>query len=84
MIIRYSANTLVGQLSLPASYVVLCTPEYLAELAAVAHWQDHPEASPTFITVIHLQDVGGMTRDCLKCAANSTGYSPPANCGRRK
>lgn len=59
MIIRYSANTLLGQLPLPSSYVGLCTPEDLAELAALAHWQDHPEESPTFITVIHLQDVNG-------------------------
>ncbi|MGZ0703815.1 hypothetical protein [Pseudomonas piscis] len=59
MIIRYSANALVGQLSLPSNYVDMRTPEDLAELAAVAHWQDHPEETPTFITVVHLQDVDG-------------------------
>ncbi|CAH0321443.1 hypothetical protein [Pseudomonas mediterranea] len=59
MIIRYSANALVGQLLLPSNYVGMRTPEDLAELAAVAHWKDHPQETPTFITVIHLQDVDG-------------------------
>ncbi|WP_028681560.1 hypothetical protein [Pseudomonas chlororaphis] len=59
MIIRYSANTLVGTLSLPSNYIDKRTAEDLAELAAIAHWQDHPEETPTFITVVHLQDVDG-------------------------
>lgn len=59
MIIRYSANTLVGTLSLPSNYVDMRSPEDLAELAAVAHWQDHPEETPAFVTVVHLQDVDG-------------------------
>ncbi|QLG95744.1 hypothetical protein HZF02_29210 [Pseudomonas yamanorum] len=37
----------------------MCTPEDLAELAAGAHWRDHPEDIPTSITVVHLQDVDG-------------------------
>ncbi|NMX87153.1 hypothetical protein HBO11_16495 [Pseudomonas sp. WS 5010] len=59
MIIRYSANTLCGQLQLPANYVDSCTPEGLAELATDAHWRDHPEDIPTLITIVHLQDVDG-------------------------
>ena len=59
MIIRYSANTLPGQLLLPDGYVDMCTPESLAELATIAHWQDHPEDTPTLITVIHIRDVDG-------------------------
>lgn len=59
MIIRYSANTLIGQLTLPNGYVEFCTAEDLAELAAGAHWRDHPEDIPTAITVVHLQDVDG-------------------------
>lgn len=59
MLIRYSANTLVGTLSLPSNYIDKRTAEDLAELAAIAHWQDHPEETPTFITVVHLQDVDG-------------------------
>lgn len=59
MIIRYSANTLPGRLQLPISYVDMCTPEGLAELATAAHWQDHPEDGPTFVTVVHLWDVDG-------------------------
>ncbi|MCE0463738.1 MULTISPECIES: hypothetical protein [Pseudomonas] len=73
MIIRYSANTLVGQLSLPSSYVGLCTPKDLAELAAMAHWQDHPEESPTFITVIHLQDVGGHDKGLFEVRCEQHG-----------
>ncbi|MBK5413719.1 hypothetical protein [Pseudomonas sp. TH31] len=60
MIIRYSSNALAGQLLLPGSYVDMCTPEDLAELAASAHWQDHPEDTPTLITVVHMQDVDGQ------------------------
>lgn len=59
MIIRYSANALVGQLPLPTDYVDRCTAEDLAELVAAAHWRDHPEDTPTFVTVIHLLDVDG-------------------------
>lgn len=59
MIIRYSANALTGQLPLPTSYVDRCTVEDLAELAAAAHWQNHPEDTPTFVTVVHLLDVDG-------------------------
>ncbi|MCF5059150.1 hypothetical protein GIW54_01100 [Pseudomonas proteolytica] len=59
MIIRYSANTLPGQLLLPTNYVDMCTPEDLAELATSAHWQDHPEDTPTMITVVHMKDVDG-------------------------
>lgn len=59
MIIRYSANTLPGQLPLPANYVDQCSVEALAELAAAMHWKDHPEDTPTFVTVVHLQDVDG-------------------------
>lgn len=59
MIIRYSANTLIGQLTLPIEYVEICTAEDLAELAAGAHWLDHPEDIPTLITIVHLQDVDG-------------------------
>lgn len=59
MIIRYSANTLCGQMLLPSNYVDMCTPEELAELATSAHWLDHPEDTPTFITIVHLQDVDG-------------------------
>lgn len=57
MLIRYSANALPGTLTLSVGYLMLCTNEGLAELAATAHWQDHPEDKPTDITVIHLQDV---------------------------
>ncbi|AZD52229.1 hypothetical protein C4K19_0411 [Pseudomonas chlororaphis subsp. aurantiaca] len=59
MIIRYSANTLVGTFSLPSAYVEMLLPEDVAELAAVDHWKEHPEETPTFITVVHLQDVDG-------------------------
>lgn len=59
MIIRYSANVLPGQLMLPNGYVEMCTAEDLAELAAGAHWRDHPEDTPTMITVVHLLDVDG-------------------------
>lgn len=59
MNIRYYANTLPGHLPLPTSYVDMCTAEQLAELAAAAHWRDHPEETPTFVTVIHLQEVDG-------------------------
>lgn len=59
MIIRYSANTLIGELPLPTWYVELSTAENLAEMASAAHWRDHPEETPTFITVVHLQDVDG-------------------------
>jgi len=59
MKVRYSANTLLGQLLLPTNYVDMCTAEALAELAASAHWLDHPEETPTLITVVHLLDVDG-------------------------
>lgn len=59
MKIRYSANALCGQLLLPTNYVDSCTPEGLAELATGAHWRDHPEDTPTLVTVVHLQDVDG-------------------------
>ena len=59
MILRYRANTLPGQLPLPSDYVAQCTAEDLAELAAAAHWRDHQEDAPTFITVVHMQDVDG-------------------------
>lgn len=59
MIIRYSANSLTGELPLPTSYVDQCTAENLAELAAAAHWRDHPDETPTLITVVHLHDVDG-------------------------
>ena len=59
MNIRYSANTLLGQLPLPSTYVDMCTAEDLAELAAAAHCRDHPEETPTFITVVHLLEVDG-------------------------
>lgn len=59
MIIRYRANDLSGELPLPSAYVDLCTCEELAELAASWHWKDHPEDTPTFITVVHLRDVYG-------------------------
>ncbi len=59
MKIRYSANTFPGQLLLPSEYVERCTAEDLAELAASAHWLDHPGEIPTLITVIHLQEVDG-------------------------
>lgn len=61
MEIRYCANTLPGQISLPSasSYAENCTAEELAELAAAMHWKDHPEDSPTLITAVHLQDVDG-------------------------
>ena len=54
MNIRYSANALLGQLPLPSDYVEQRTAEDLAELAAAAHWRDHPEDTPSFITVVHL------------------------------
>lgn len=57
MIIRYSANALSGRLMLSTAYVATCTAEDLAELATSAHWLDHPEDTPTMITVVHLQDV---------------------------
>lgn len=60
MIIRYSANALIGELPLPSWYVELSTAENLAEMAAAAHWRDHPEETPTLITVIHLQNVDGV------------------------
>lgn len=60
MKIRYSANALNGSLQLPSFYVDLCTVEELAELAAIGHWQDHPEETPTQITVVHLLDVDGQ------------------------
>jgi hypothetical protein len=59
MIIRYSANALTGQLPLPSDYVDRCTAKDLAELAIAAHWRDHPEEIPTFITVVHLLEVEG-------------------------
>ena len=59
MIIRYAANTLPGVLPLPSAYVDQRTPEDLAELAAAAHWRDHPEDIPTSITIVHMQDVDG-------------------------
>jgi len=59
MIIRYCANTLPGQFPLPSDYVEQRTAEDLAELAAAAHWRDHPEETPTFVTVVHMQDVDG-------------------------
>ncbi|AJO81021.1 hypothetical protein [Pseudomonas sp. MRSN 12121] len=59
MIIHYSANTLVGELLLPSTYVDMCTPEDLAELAAASHWRDHPEETPMLVTVVHLQNVDG-------------------------
>lgn len=59
MIIRYVANALPGQMLLPDSYVDMCTPEDLAELATSAHWLDHPEDTPTLITVVHMRDVDG-------------------------
>lgn len=59
MIIHYSANALPGRLLLPDSYVDMLTPESLAELSTIAHWQDHPEDTPTLITVVHVQDVDG-------------------------
>jgi hypothetical protein len=59
MIIRYVANKLPGELALPTSYVYQRTPEDLAELAAAAHWRDHPEDTPTFVTVVHMRDVDG-------------------------
>ncbi|MCK9818274.1 hypothetical protein M1B35_30175 [Pseudomonas sp. MAFF 302046] len=60
MNIRYSANALKGCLQLPNFYVDLCTPEDLAELATIGHWQEHPEETPTQITVVHLLDVDGQ------------------------
>jgi hypothetical protein len=59
VIIRYVANNLPGELPLPTSYVDQRTPEELAELAAAAHWRDHPEDTPTFVTVVHMRDVDG-------------------------
>lgn len=59
MIIRYSANALIGQLLLPTLYVDRCSPEDLAELAADDHWRAHPNDTPTLITVVHLHDVDG-------------------------
>lgn len=59
MIIRYSANALSGRLMLSTTYVETCTAEDLAELATSAHWLDHPDDTPTLITVVHLQDVDG-------------------------
>ncbi|MBT2375803.1 hypothetical protein [Pseudomonas fluorescens] len=59
MIIRYSANGLPGKLPLPSSYIDSRSPEELAELAAAAHWWDHPEDTPTFVTVVHMRDVDG-------------------------
>jgi hypothetical protein len=59
MKIRYSANTLTGQLLLPTNYVDRCTSKDLAELAASAHWLDHPNDTPTTITIVHLLEVDG-------------------------
>lgn len=59
MIIRYSANTLPGQLVLPGTFVLFCTDEGLAELAAAQHWRAHPHDPPSHITVVHLQSVDG-------------------------
>ncbi|NBF05274.1 hypothetical protein GV819_23580 [Pseudomonas sp. Fl5BN2] len=60
MNIRYSANALNGSLQLPSYYVDLCTPEDLAEIVTIAHWQDHSEETPTIITVVHLLEVDGQ------------------------
>lgn len=60
MIIHYVANKLPGELPLPSSYVEQRSPEDLAELAAAAHWRDHPEDTPTFVTVVHMRDVDGQ------------------------
>lgn len=59
MIIRFVANNLPGELPLPTSYVDQCSAEDLAELAAAAHWRDHPGDRPTFVTVVHMRDVDG-------------------------
>lgn len=59
MIIYYNANTLAGQLQLPADYVDRCTAEDLAEIAAGDHWRAHLEDTPTLITMVHLNNVGG-------------------------
>lgn len=60
MEIHFCANALPGRIHLPRSYVEDRTAEQLAEIAAAAHWRDHPEDTPTPITAIHLQDVGGV------------------------
>jgi len=59
MNLYYCANTLRGKFCLPMLYVDRCSAEELAELAAAMHWKDHPEDTPTFVTVVHLQDVDG-------------------------
>jgi hypothetical protein len=59
MEIRYVANMLPGRLSLPTLYVYDRTAEELAEIAAAAHWRDHPEDRPTPITVVHIENVEG-------------------------
>ena len=58
--IRYSANGLLGQLTLPLGVVQVCGgPPALAEWAAADHWKAHPEDTPTAITVVQLHDVAG-------------------------
>lgn len=59
MNLYYCANTLPGEFCLPPLYVENCTAEALAELAAADHWRDHPNDSPTLITVVHLHNVDG-------------------------
>lgn len=59
MNLYYCANTLPGEFCLPTLYIDTCTPEDLAELAAADHWRDHPNDTPTLITVVHLHDVDG-------------------------
>lgn len=59
MNLHYRANTLIGRLSLPSSYIENRTAEDLAELAAADHWRAHPQSRPTFVTVVHLHNVEG-------------------------
>lgn len=57
MNLYYSANTLPGAFCLPQWYIDNCTAENLAELAAADHWRDHPDDTPTPVTVVHLHNV---------------------------
>jgi len=59
MNLHYCANTLPGTFCLPTQFVENCTPEALAELAAADHWRDHPDDTPTLVTVVHLHNVDG-------------------------
>lgn len=59
MNLYYCANTLPGEFCLPTQYVEHRSAEDLAELAAADHWRDHPNDTPTLITVVHLHNVDG-------------------------